>query len=157
MLGLDEAKKYVLFPYNPGEARKRFDVVNLAVTLARERVPNLELLVARGLPQERIPLYMSAADVMVMASVSEGSPNAIKEAMATNLPVVSVDVGDVAEAVGSVEGCFLVPRDARDIAEKIIEVCLRGGRTHGREWIRRLSQEVIARQIVSVYAETLRR
>jgi teichuronic acid biosynthesis glycosyltransferase TuaC len=157
VLGLDAAKKYVLFPYNPGEERKRFDVVESAVTLARQRVPNLELLLARGLPQERIPLYMSAADAMVMASMSEGSPNAIKEAMAANLPVISVDVGDVAESVGAVEGCFLVPRDARDMAAKIIEVCLRGGRTHGREWIRRLTQEVIARQIVSVYEETLQR
>ncbi len=157
MLGLDPAKKFVLFPYNPGEARKRFDLVQAAVALAREQVPNLELVVARGLPQEQVPLYMNAADVMVMASVWEGSPNAVKEAMATNLPVIAVDVGDAAESIGPTAGCYLVRREAPEVAEKIIEICRRGGRTKGRDWIQKLSMEVVARQIVEVYAEVLRR
>jgi len=157
MLGLDPGRKYVLFPYNPAEVRKRFDVVESAVALARERVPGLELLVTRGMPQERISLYMNAADALVMASTSEGSPNAVKEALATNLPVIGVDVGDVAELVSDVDGCFLVRRESPAIAEKIVEVCCRGKRTNGRQWIGRLSQERVAQQIVSVYAKTLRR
>ncbi len=156
-LGLDPGKKFVLFPYNPREARKRFDLIQAAVSLAREQVPGLELLVARGLPQERVPLYMNAADVLVMASMLEGSPNAVKEAMATNLPVISVDVGDAAETMGATVGCYLVRREAAAIAEKIIEVCRRGGRTNGRDRMRKLSIEAVAEQIVEVYAGALRR
>jgi glycosyltransferase involved in cell wall biosynthesis len=156
-LGLDPGKKFVLFPYNPNEARKRFDLIQDAVSRAREQVPALELLVARGLPQEQIPLYMNAADVLVMASIFEGSPNAVKEAMATNLPVITVDVGDSAELIGPIAGCHLVPREAAAMAKKIIEVCRRGGRTNGRDWIRKLSMEAVAEQIVEVYAATLRR
>jgi len=156
-LGLDSGKKFVLFPYNPKEARKRFDLIQSAVSLAREQVPNLELLMARGLPQEQIPLFMNAADVLVIASMLEGSPNAVKEAMATNLPVITVDVGDAAELIGPTTGCYLVRREAGAIAEKIVEVCRRGGRTNGREWIRKLSMEAVAEQIVEVYAEALRR
>jgi glycosyltransferase involved in cell wall biosynthesis len=156
-LGLDSGKKFVLYPYNPKEPRKRFDLIQAAVSLAREQVPNLELLVARGLPQEQIPHYMNAADVLVMASMLEGSPNAVKEAMATNLPVITVDVGDTAELIGPTAGCYLVRREAAAIAEKIVEVCRRGGRTNGREWIRKLSMEMVAQQIVEVYAATLRR
>ena len=95
----------MLFPYNPSEARKRFDLVEAAVSEARKQVPALELLIARRLPQEQIPLYMNAADVLVMASMSEGSPNAVKEAMATNLPIITVDVGDAAELIGATAGC----------------------------------------------------
>src|SRR5208282_1510085 len=62
VLGLDARKKFVLFPYNPNEARKRFDLIQAAVCLAREQVPSVELLVARGLPQEQIAIYMNAAD-----------------------------------------------------------------------------------------------
>ncbi len=156
-LGLDREKRFVLFPYNPNEPRKRFDLIQAAVFLAGKEVTNLELLTARGLPQKRIMLYMNAADVLVMASMLEGSPNAVKEAMATNLPVITVDVGDAAELIDSIPGCYLVPREAGAIAEKIVEVCRRGGRTGGREWIRRLSMETVARQIVAVYAEALRR
>jgi glycosyltransferase involved in cell wall biosynthesis len=157
VLGLDSGKKFVLFPYNPKEARKRFDLIEAAVSLARKQVPNLELLVARGLPQEQVPIYMNAADVLVMASMSEGSPNAVKEAMATNLPVVSVDVGDTAESMGPTEGCYQVRREAAAMAERIVEVCRRGGRTNGRDWIRRLSMEAVAKQIIEVYAAALGR
>ena len=156
-LGLDSRKRFVLFPYNPKEVRKRFDLVQRVVALAREQIDGLELLMACGLPQEQMPLYMNAADVLVMASMSEGSPNAVKEAMATNLPVITVDVGDTAELIGTTAGCHLVPRDPAAMAEAIVEVCRRGARTNGRERIRKLSMEVVAKQIVQVYAAALRR
>ena len=125
--------------------------------MAQRKVEGLDLLAARGLPQEKIPLYMNAADMLVMASMSEGSPNAVKEAMATNLPIVTVDVGDTADLIGSTDGCYLVSRDAEAIVQKIVDVCRRGGRTNGREAITRLSMEAVARQIVAVYAATLSR
>jgi glycosyltransferase involved in cell wall biosynthesis len=156
-LGLDPGKKFVLFPYNPNEVRKRFDLIEAAVSLARNRVDGLEILMARGLPQEKLPLYMNAADVLVMASMSEGSPNAVKEAMATNLPVITVDVGDATDLIGPTAGCHLVRREVATIAEKIVEVCRHGGRTNGREWISKLSMEAVAQQIVDVYAATVRR
>lgn len=155
MLGLDARRKFVLFPYNPQEPRKRIDVIQSAVTLACRQIPGLELLVARGKTQEQVALYMNAADVLVLASVLEGSPNAVKEAMATNLPVITVDVGDAVDLIGPTEGCYVVPRDAQAIAEKILAVCRRGERTNGREWIKKLSMESVAQQIVEVYAEVL--
>jgi len=155
-LGLDANKKFVLFPYDPAEERKRFDLIEAAVAQARQEVPQLEILPARGVPRERMPLYMNAADVLVLASIFEGSPNAVKEAMATNLPVVTVDVGDAAELIGPTEGCFLVPRAADALAAEIVEVCRRDKRTNGREWIARLSMENVAKQIVEVYASVVR-
>ena len=61
---------------------------------------------------------MNAADALVLASHSEGSPNAIKEAMAVNLPVITVDVGDAVDVIGATEGCYVVPRDARSDRRK---------------------------------------
>ena len=137
----------MLFPYNPAEERKRYDLIEAAVARARLEVPELEILQARGVPRARMPLYMNAADVLVLASLFEGSPNAVKEAMAVNLPVVTVDVGDTADLIGPTEGCYLVPRDAEAIAARIVVVCRRGTRTNGREWIARLAMEKIAQQV----------
>lgn len=156
-LGLGLKKMFVLFPYNPAEARKRFDLIEAAVNLARREIPEIEILQVRGVPRERMPLYMNAADVLVLASLFEGSPNAVKEAMAVNLPVVTVDVGDACELIGPTEGCYLVPREAEAIAARIVEVCRRGTRTNGREWIARLSMEKVARQIVDLYQSVVSR
>ena len=114
--------------------------------------PAIEILHARGVPRERMPLYLNAADVLVLASIFEGSPNAVKEAMAVNLPVVAVDVGDVRELIGQTEGCFIVPREVKPMAGKILEVCRRAARTRGREDIAHLAIEKVAERVVAVYA-----
>jgi glycosyltransferase involved in cell wall biosynthesis len=157
LAGLDPGKKYVLFAYNPQEQRKRFDLIEAAVAMAREQLPEIEILQVRQRPHSEMPLYMNAADVLVMASMVEGSPLAVKEAMATNLPVITVDVGDAAELIGTTAGCYLVRREAAAVAEKIIEVCRRGERTNGRDWICKLSMEAVAKRIIEVYAAALRR
>jgi hypothetical protein len=54
--------------------------------------------------------------------------------------------------LGSTGGCYLVPPRAGDIAARIVEVCRRGMRTQGRDWIARYGEERIAREIVAVYA-----
>jgi teichuronic acid biosynthesis glycosyltransferase TuaC len=154
-LGLNTGNQYVLFPYDPREARKRFDLVQEAVGIAQAHVPGLEILQVAGAARQRMPLYFNAADVFVLASMWEGSPNAVKEAMAVNLPVISVDVGDVRDLIGATEGCYIVPRDAAALAEKIAEVCRRDARTNGREQIARWSLQGAACGTLQVYDEAM--
>jgi len=64
--------------------------------------------------------YYRAADVMAISSVSEGSPNALLEAMAAGIPVVSTEVGGIPEIVSHRETAFLVPpRDPVALAKAI--------------------------------------
>ena len=107
-------------------------------------------------PYEKVPLYMNACDAMVFPSDSEGSPQVVKEAMACNLPVVSADVGDVAEIFSGVEGCFICPREPESMAEKLAFILERGYRTDGRGKTRRYELGATARQIIQVYQEVLR-
>jgi glycosyltransferase involved in cell wall biosynthesis len=65
------------------------------------------------------PFY-AMADVFVLPSHSEGSPNVLLEAMAANLPIVATAVGGVPEMVENNESALLVPpNDPTTIATAI--------------------------------------
>jgi len=64
--------------------------------------------------------FYSTADVFVLPSHSEGSPNVLLEAMAANLPIVATAVGGVPEMVENNESALLVaPDDPASIAVAI--------------------------------------
>jgi teichuronic acid biosynthesis glycosyltransferase TuaC len=155
LLRLDPGKNYLLFAYDPAEQRKRYDLIERAVLVARKDVPALEVLHARGQPHARMPLYMNASDVLVVASEAEGGPLVTKEAMAVNLPVITVPVGDAVELIGNSEGNYIVPRTAGAIAEKLIEVCLRVRRSRGRERLAQFSMPATAQKVLEVYNTAL--
>jgi glycosyltransferase involved in cell wall biosynthesis len=151
-LGLPAHKKLVLF-VGILRPEKRLDVIQNAVHILYQDDESVELVVATGQPHQRIPLYMNACDVFALASDYEGSPVVIKEAMACNLPIVSVDVGDVAQVVGGTEGCYICQREPSDMAEKLKWALGRGQRTEGRRIVQRLGLDATLDSIVSIYKE----
>jgi glycosyltransferase involved in cell wall biosynthesis len=97
-LGLPAEKPLILFAGDHWRPEKRFDLVEAAVRLVQRELPDAELVLVTKQPHDVVPIYMSACDVLVLTSDLEGSPMVVKEAMACNLPIVSVRVGDVRQA-----------------------------------------------------------
>jgi teichuronic acid biosynthesis glycosyltransferase TuaC len=156
-VGLAKNKKYILFPANPSWIRKCYPVAKEAVDILKQKGNNVELVVLHSKPQKTVPAYMNACDALVLTSYWEGSPNVIKEAMACNLPVVSVDVGDVAQILDGCQGCYIVKRDATDVAAKLEIVLGENRRTNGRECIQDLEIQTIARKIRRLYHKVVRK
>ncbi|MBI4421938.1 MAG: glycosyltransferase family 4 protein [Gemmatimonadetes bacterium] len=155
-LGFDPDERLVLFVGRPHQARKRYALAREAVDLLSRRLP-ARLIVAWGVPHAEIPYYMSACDALVHTSMQEGSPNVVKEALACNLPVVSVPVGDVAERLRGVEGCELcVDERPGAIAAALERVLLRGGRINGRAAVAELDEGRLTARVVEVYQSVLR-
>ena len=155
-LGLEPSKRYVLFAGKP-RPEKRFTIIRKAVGDLRNENPDVDLLVATGMPHAQVPLYMNAADVLVLASRYEGSPMVIKEAMACNLPIVVTDVGDAREVIAGTAGCYLTDGSVGDLAEKLGKAINFGGRTNGREKVSHLSLDAVARRVASVYEKVVSR
>lgn len=142
----------VLFAADPGRFTKRFELAEGAVDIARKRLADLRLAVANGIPPSEMPVWMSAADVLILTSRGEGSPNVVKEAMACDLPIVSLDVGDVRQIVAGTRHCHICPDDPELLANALVEVVSAlPERSDGRERSDAMDERVIAARIVGVY------
>jgi len=156
-LGLPLDGRLVLFVGSPRNPRKRHDLAQQAMVLLDRRL-SVRLVVAAGLPYEQMPLYMNACDALLLTSFHEGSPNAVKEALACNLPVVSVDVGDVRQRIGSVEGCMICPDDrAETLAAALAQVLERRERVNGQAAVQDLDERLLTRKVIAVYEMALAR
>jgi glycosyltransferase involved in cell wall biosynthesis len=154
-LGLPTDQRLVLFVGNPGLARKRHGLAQEAVAIVNRALPT-RLVVGWELPHDKIAALMNACDALLCTSMQEGSPNAVKESLACNLPVVSVPVGDVALRLHGVAGCELCSDDRVDtIAAALGRVLQRGERIDGRSAVRDLDEQLLTQQLVGVYRSIL--
>jgi len=154
-LGLPLDKRLVLWVGRPTEPRKRFPLAQRAMELLNQSLP-AELIVGWGVLHADMPYYMNACDALVFTSVQEGSPNAVKEALACNLPVVSVAVGDVPLRLRGVSECELCPDDRPDtIAAGLERVLRRTQRSNGRDSLRDLDEAALTAKVIDVYRSVL--
>jgi glycosyltransferase involved in cell wall biosynthesis len=145
----------ILFPYNPNRSEKRFDLVEQAVEIVKSDYPKLKLLVIHDQPHEVVVDYLNACDAMVLASDTEGSPVTIREALACDLPIVSVDVGDVAKVIRNVEGCYISSKSADDIATKLSMVLSVRARTKGHLAAKQFDLSQSATRIAMIYQDLI--
>jgi glycosyltransferase involved in cell wall biosynthesis len=155
-LGWGKAERVILFNAGRNPRLKRIDLAQAAVDYARTMCGQVRLVVFDGdVSPDRIPVMMSAADCLLQTSNSEGSPNVIKEAMACNLPVVSVDVGDTRKRLEGVWPSWIVGRDVEEIGKALSVVLKLGRRSNGRTKVQAVASQAVAQQILAVYRKAL--
>ena len=146
--------KHVLFAGAFDNAVKDAPLAKAAINeLASEGV-KVELIELKGYNRDQVNALMYNCDALLMTSKTEGSPQVIKEAMACGCPIVSVDVGDVAERTSGVEECYVVrTREPKDIAQALQKAFAFEGKTKGRDRILEmgLSNEQVAERLIAIY------
>lgn len=147
---------HVLFPADPSREEKDFELAVAATNLLDSSV---KMHVFKQVDHKKTPLYFNAADVVLLTSKWEGSPNVIKEAMACGCPIVSTDVGDVRERMAGVEGCYVAnTREPEELAGLLRKALSFEGRTKGRNKIIAdgIDNRQVAKQLIEIYERVLR-
>jgi glycosyltransferase involved in cell wall biosynthesis len=168
-LGFKPDDLVVLFGAAPDNTVKRYEIFSAVLAALRERGLPVRELILPGPGQVRadvVPKF-AAADLLLVTSRqgTESGPLIVKEAAAMDLPVVSVDVGDVREVLAGVTPSAVVPFPPSPSDPELVsalvtaaaEVLGAGARSDGRSKIARYDQDAVVRTLVDVYSRILGR
>ena len=106
-LGLDPARRYLLFPADPARPEKRYDRARRLADAT-----GVELLHYERRPPDEVPLLINAANAVLVTSEREGFGLAALEALACEVPVISTDVGIARLALEGIGGTLCTAFDA---------------------------------------------
>ena len=177
-LGYEDGVKYILFGGGFDNLRKNYTILRDAVERIEqvpwvpveggERCGNIVCLEMKGLSRAECVLRMNACDLFALPSHSEGSPQALKEAMVCNCPIVATDIADVGHLLGDLPGHYILrnPRstlerwdaDANSLDDMVAllkEALTFNQRTNGRQRILEmgLSNEQVAERLMAIYKQ----
>ena len=180
-LGMLPDVKYILFGGGFDNLRKNYTLLRDAVQQIEgqewtpvdggERCGNIVCLEMKGLSREECVLRMNACDLFALPSHSEGSPQALKEAMACNCPILATDVADVRTLLGDLSGHYILrnPRKTHerwdgdtnslnDMVTLLNDALKYNARTMGRNRIIELglSNEQVAKRLLEIYNQVLK-
>lgn len=179
-LGFENGVKYILFGGGFDNLRKNYALLREAVEHIEqqtwmpveggERCGNIVCLEMKGLSRAECVLRMNACNLFALPSHSEGSPQALKEAMACNCPIIATDMADVKHLLGDLSGHYLLrnprptherwdadERSLDEMVELLKQALAFSGRTNGRVRIIALglSNEQVAKRLESIYENVL--
>lgn len=129
LAGVPEAQLLII-----GEGIEEQSLKSLAVALKIEK----RVRFLGAMPQQQLPPYYTAADVLVLASSREGWPNVLLESMACGTPVLASNVGGIPEIVKAPEaGVLMAERSPEGVRESLQQLLLN---YPDREMTRRYAQ-----------------
>jgi glycosyltransferase involved in cell wall biosynthesis len=149
-LDLPPDEPCLLFPADPARPSKRFDRAN-------ELAPGTRLLTLGRVHPFEVPLYVNAANAVVVPSDHEGFGLAVLEALACDVPVLATPTGVHPAALDDVAGTLCAPYD-RDAWQAALRPHLEAQdpRVAGRDRAELWSARRMARRVVDAWSEVLR-
>lgn len=160
-IGLNIHKRYLLFVdsnISRKRTQKRKDRFDATIKLLRDKYGynDVEELVMIGVARKDVPIYMNAAELHLLSSDQEGSPNSVKECLCCNTPVVATNVGNVHDLLDDVEHCYVsdsfTPEELAEMCHKVLSVNAVSGL---RESLikKELDIESVAEKLYNLYKE----
>ena len=149
----------ILFPSNPAYKVKDYGLFQAVCQELEKRGNKISQVHLVNINRANVPEVYWNCDLMLLTSLSEGSPTVIKEAIAAKLPFVSVDVGDVKEWARLIEFGVVVPdRNPKTIANAVINLLTQIKHRpllDNSKCLEAMDLEKIARRIRRVYDQVI--
>lgn len=152
-LNLSLTDKLVLFSSNFKRPEKNAQLALEAIKLMKD----VTLLELDGYSREDVVLLMNAVDCGLLTSIREGSPQFTKELLSCGTPVVSTNVGDVAEQFEGVEGVYISNFDAKDVADKVNLAIKHDKVKLPNDWNAKYDNKNIALHLMSIYNSIIKK
>lgn len=171
-LGWSDDKKYIMFGGAFSNERKNYALLKQAVEIIEKENKNKNIICIemKGLSRAECVMRMNACDVFALPTKNEGSPQALKEAMACNCPIVATDVADIKYLLGDLPGHYVLSNrkgngawwkgdehSAEELATLLKQALAFERRTEGRKRIEELgyTNELVAQKIIKIYQHVL--
>ena len=150
----------ILFPSSRSRKVKDFPLFQKVCNVIRKKYHlKVDEYYLENLNRIDVAKLFNKMDVLLMTSISEGSPQVVKEAMACNLPVISTNVGDVSVLLSNVKDSYVsITRDENELASLVMLSLERKGKgIQPREKIMelKLDDDSIADKIISTYRKII--
>lgn len=148
----------IIFPGNPDRAVKNHPLFLSIVAAYQKRFGAVEVVVLHMMERDQVRDEMRRASALLLTSLSEGSPQVVKEALACDLAVLASDVGDVRQVLDGAAGTGIFRLDdepgqiAGQLHECIAAARLSPGARRRRIHMTGLGNEHVRRRLVSIYA-----
>ena len=149
-LGLNKDLNYIAFASGGRRKVKRYDLALKVRELLRERGCKVEILEIWNIPHDLVPWMINAAEVTILTSEREGSPNIVRESLACGVPVVSFNVGDAASWINQDPSSALVI-DVQEMADKVEKILCNPPQRQRRIDVEQYSETNSAERLLSFY------
>jgi glycosyltransferase involved in cell wall biosynthesis len=148
-LGLDPEGPYLLFPADPARPEKRHD-------LALAAAGGVPLLSLGDVDPARVPLWVNAANAVLVPSDRESFGLATLEALACDVPVLATPVGVAPEALAGVPGTLCAPFNLAAWRDALApHLAAADPRIAGRARAEPYSSDTLARRVLAAWRSLL--
>lgn len=158
-LGWDEEETTVLFPAAPTRrSLKRWELASQVVEALQSRHGvHASLKFLMNVDPSDVPLYLNAADCVLVTSAWEAGPVVLTESLACGVPVVSVPVGYAAEMKQPMDLLYVAQPDPASLASTLAAV-LRHPPRHERSPVNpTITSSDYAKYLVDAYCSAVDR
>lgn len=117
---LQEDKRYILFASNFDNSVKNYPLAKISMEIVNSKLEDkIELIELKNFTKEEVAFLINASELTLVTSNYETGPLIVKESLACNTPVVSTNVGDVADLLNENKYGYICEKDPEEIADKI--------------------------------------